>query len=73
MAQTKDIGLSPERIKEAQKRHATIDPGCLDLSLEEITNWHPVGGISWEERAQRMKALGLSIQERKPELQASIK
>jgi len=62
MAQIKDIGLSPERIKEAQKKHAIIDPGCLNLSPSEITDWHPVGGISWEERARRMKAEGISIQ-----------
>jgi hypothetical protein len=50
--------LSPEqieRIKAAQKRHAAFDPGCEKLTLEEFINWHPVGGISEEERAQRMK------------------
>jgi hypothetical protein len=64
MAQVKDIGLSPERIKEAQKRHSTIDPGCLNLSPAEVTDWHPVGGISWEERARRMKAAGIPIHEK---------
>jgi hypothetical protein len=61
MVEVKDIGLSPKRIKEAQKRHSTIDPGCLNLSPEEITNWHPVGGISWEERAKRMKDAGIMV------------
>jgi len=58
----KDSGLSPEdvkRIKAAQKRHAVIDPGCEKLTPEEFINWHPVGGISWEERASRMKAAGI--------------
>ena len=59
----KGIGLSPEqveRIKAAQKRHASMDPGCENLTPEEFINWHPVGGISWEERSRRMKAAGVS-------------
>jgi hypothetical protein len=58
MERKKLADLSPEqieRIKAAQKRHAAFDPGCEKLSLEEFINWHPVGGISWEERARRMK------------------
>jgi hypothetical protein len=58
----KDTGLSPEqveKIKAAQKRHAAIDPGCEKLSPEEFINWHPVGGISWEERAQKMREAGI--------------
>ena len=58
----KDTGLSPERIekiKAAQKKHAAIDPGCEKLTPEEFINWHPVGGISWAERARRMKAAGV--------------
>jgi len=54
----KRANLSPERIeriKAAQKRHAAFDPGCLKLTPEEIIDWHPVGGISWEERAQLMR------------------
>jgi len=62
MAQVKkDIGLSPEdveRIKAAQRRHTAIDPSCINLTPEEFINWHPVGGISEEERARRMKAAG---------------
>ena len=62
MAQAeKDIGLSPERIeriKAAQQRHAAIDPACVNLTPEEFINWHPVG-MSWEERARRMKAAGI--------------
>ena len=45
---TKGSGLSPEetkRIKAAQKRHATIDPACMNLTPEEFINWHPVGGM----------------------------
>jgi hypothetical protein len=70
MAKTrKDTGLSPEeveRIKAAQKRHAAIDPACVNLTPEEFINWHPVGGMSWEERARRMKAAGITNPERKP-------
>ena len=57
----KETGLSPERaerIKAAQKRHTTSDPGCDKLTPEELTNWHPAGGMSWEERSRRMKAAG---------------
>jgi hypothetical protein len=58
--------LSPEqieRIKAAQKRHAAFDPGCEKLTLEEFINWHPVGGISWEERARRMKEREQAMQD----------
>jgi hypothetical protein len=54
----KRANLSPEeveRIKAAQKRHSAFDPGCEKLTPEEFINWHPVGGISWEERARLMK------------------
>jgi hypothetical protein len=57
--------LSPEqieRIKAAQKRHAAFDPGCENLTLEEFINWHPVGGISEEERARRMKERSHAMQ-----------
>ncbi|MCL2191536.1 MAG: hypothetical protein FWB79_06075 [Treponema sp.] len=70
MAQTKEgLGLSLERvegIKAAQKRHSVIDPGCEKLAPEEFINWHPVGGISWEERAKRMKAAGITEPEARP-------
>jgi len=59
----KDIGLSPEEvehIKAVQKKHSVVDPGCEKLTPEEFINWHPVGGISWEERARRMEAAGLT-------------
>ena len=59
----KGSGLSPEeveRIKSAQKRHSAFDPGCEKLTPEEFINWHPVGGISWEERARRMEAAGIT-------------
>jgi len=69
----KDSGLSPERIekiKAAQKRHSVIDPDCEKLTPEEFINWHPIGGISWEERARLMKAAGVtsSIEVDEPQL-----
>ena len=68
MAQAqKDIGLSPEKIaqiKAAQKKHAAVDPACLDLTPEEFINWHPVGGMSWEERARRMEEAGITDPEK---------
>jgi len=42
----KSANLSPEqieRIKAAQKRHAAIDPACVNLTPEEFINWHSVG------------------------------
>jgi hypothetical protein len=60
---TAKTGLSPnqvERIKAAQKSHAAFDPECTSLAPEEVINWHPVGGISWGERARRMKAAGIT-------------
>jgi len=70
MAQTKEgLGLSPERVERimaAQKRHSAIDCGCEKLSPEEFINWHPTGGVSWEERAKRMKAAGVTDPETRP-------
>jgi len=59
----KDTGLSPEeveQIKAAQKRHSIIDPGCEKLTPEEFINWHPINGMSWEERARHMKEAGVT-------------
>ena len=66
MERKKLSDLSPEqieRIKAAQKRHAAFDPGCEELTLEEFINWHPVGGISEEERARRMEEQAMQNQE----------
>jgi hypothetical protein len=72
MAKTvKETGLSPEQvehIKTAQERHRAIDPGCEKLTPEEFINWHPVGGISWGERARRMKATEITESEQTPAL-----
>jgi dUTPase len=47
------------KIKAAQKRHALIDPGCERLSPEEFINWHPVNGMTWEERTRLMQEAGI--------------
>jgi len=70
----KDSGLSleqVEKIKAVQKRHSKIDPGCEKLTPEEFINWHPVGGMSWEERAQRMKAAGIIESSRTSSIEVS--
>ena len=70
----KDFGLSPEEIKQikaTQKRHAAIDPACVNLSPEEFINWHPVGGMSWEERARRMEEAGIVDPEKTPSMAVS--
>jgi len=62
----KRASLSPEqveKIKAAQKRHAAIDPACVNLTPEEFINWHPVGGLSWEERARRMETANIAQEE----------
>jgi hypothetical protein len=67
----KVIDLSPEqieRIKAAQKRHATNHPGCEKLTLEEFINWHPVNGILREERTRRMEAASITDPEILPSL-----
>ena len=67
----KRAGLSPEqieRIKAAQKRHAAIDPACVNLTPEEFISWHPVGGLSWEERTRRMETANIIAQEEAPAL-----
>jgi len=72
MERKKIADLSPEqieRIKAAQKRHAAFDPGCEKLTLEEFINWHPVGGISEEERARSMEAAGITDPEREPAIE----
>jgi hypothetical protein len=40
------------------------------LTPEEFIDWHPVGGISWEERARRMQAAGITDPEKAPVLTA---
>ena len=58
----KGIGLSPEKlekIKVSQGRHSVVDPGCDKLTPEEYINWHPIGGMSWEERTRLMEAAGV--------------
>jgi len=37
-----------------------------EATPEEFINWHPVGGISWEERARHMKAAGITDPEANP-------
>jgi hypothetical protein len=71
----KDTGLSPEdveKIKAAQKRHSVVDPGCEKLTPEEFINWHPVGGISWEERARRMEEAGITGSDKVSEVQLAV-
>lgn len=55
----KDIGIFPETVEQMKlikEKQAAIDPSCEKLIPEEFINWQPVGGITWEERAQLMNA-----------------
>jgi len=71
----KAADLSPERverIKAAQKRHAAFDPGCERLTPEEFINWHPVGGMSLEERARHMEAADIPAPEEARTIAVSV-
>jgi hypothetical protein len=59
---TTGIELNPkqlEKIKVAQRCHAAHDPGCVNLTPEECIQWHPVNGMTWEERARLMRERGI--------------
>jgi hypothetical protein len=52
--------LSPEQIERvvaAKKRRAATNPSYENMTLEQFINWHPIGRMSWEERAQRMNEI----------------
>ena len=54
-----DIGLFPEEVEQMKaviQKQTTIDLDCEKVSPDDTTNWQPVGGITWEERAQFMHA-----------------
>jgi hypothetical protein len=54
--------LTPEQLKEikaASKRPYVYDPDCPLLTEEQLSEFRPVNGMTWEERAQLMQGRGI--------------
>jgi hypothetical protein len=47
------------RIEAAAYRPYTPDPDCPLLTDKQLSEFHPINGMSWEERARQMKAAGV--------------
>jgi hypothetical protein len=61
---TLEVGkeLTPEehaalaaQLEEATKRPYVYDPDCPLMTEEQLSQFHPVNGISWEERGRLMQ------------------
>jgi hypothetical protein len=59
--------LSPEehavlaaQLEEAAKRPYVYDPDCPLMTEKQLSQFHPVNGISWEERERLMQGKGLT-------------
>ena len=70
--------LDPEKeaeikaqIREAAKRPYVYDPDCPLLTEKQLSEFRPVGGMSWEERSRLMKEA--DITEKSPALAVSEK
>jgi hypothetical protein len=64
-------GLTPEQlaeIREAEKRPIVFDEDCPELTDEQLAEFKPVNFETWEERARRMKAAGITDPEQVPAL-----
>jgi hypothetical protein len=54
--------LTPDQLEEieaASKRPYVYDPDCPLLSEEQLAEFHPVNGMTWEERARLMRECGI--------------
>jgi hypothetical protein len=59
---TAGSGLTDEQkaeIQAAAQLPITYDEDCPRLTDEQLAQFHPVGGITWEERRRRMDATGV--------------
>ena len=70
--------LTPEKaeamkmeIRAAAKRPYTYDPDSPLLTEKQLNEFHPVGGMSWEERARRMEEAGIVDPEKTPSMAVS--
>jgi hypothetical protein len=66
---TLEVGkkLTPEehtaiaaRLEEASKRPYVYDPDCPLMTEKQLSQFHPVNDISWEERDRLMKKAGIT-------------
>ena len=48
------------RIEAAAKRPYIYDPDCPLLTEKQLSEFRPVGGMSWEERSRLMKEAGIT-------------
>jgi hypothetical protein len=48
------------RLEEASKRPYVYDPDCPLMTEEQLAQFHPINGMTWEERSGLMKEAGLT-------------
>ncbi|MDR1955224.1 MAG: hypothetical protein LBQ30_00030 [Treponema sp.] len=77
------IELTPEqeaaleaRLNEAARYPITYDDDCPELTEEQLAEFHPVNGMTWEERARLMRERGIrdpdAAEQETPELAAVL-
>jgi hypothetical protein len=48
-----------QEYKEAKKHPPVYDPECPPLGMEALAEFHPINGMTWEERSQAMREAGI--------------
>jgi hypothetical protein len=48
------------RLEEASKRPYVYDPDCPLMTEEQLAQFHPINGMTWEERSRLMKEAGFT-------------
>ncbi|MDR1374279.1 MAG: hypothetical protein LBJ24_04835, partial [Treponema sp.] len=71
-------GITPEeraarkaRIEAAEKRPVTFDQDCPKLTPEQLAEFRSANFTTREERAEAMRAVGVTEQEQPPVLEAA--
>jgi hypothetical protein len=59
MAGTKPTPEQLARLKEAAKRPIVYTEDCPEPTDEQLAEFHPVNGMTWEERARTMREAGI--------------
>jgi hypothetical protein len=76
---TLEVGkeLTPEeqeaarlRIEAAAKRPYVYDPDCPLMTKEQLAQFHPINGMTWEERNRLMRESSTEVYGREPALGA---
>jgi hypothetical protein len=55
------------RLEEAAKYPITFDKDCPELTDEQLAEFRPANGMSWEERARALRAAGIVDPDSPPE------